>query len=205
MTNPYSGKAVDVDRVLLARYPGRLNLRDLAGEACVSPGQAYNVTRALIDERIAIRDSTNNELKLMAPLTLLKRLASTNSFATGTKFLEYYTPEESVSTFLKKFKKISDVEYAFTGLTGAMLVAPFVRPTNVHVYVNYENDPLKIAQSLNIMPIEKDGNVKFAIPKSRGVFYETRKVSGVNVVSDIQIYIDLLNYPPAKRRRQTKY
>lgn len=194
MTNLYSGKAVDVDRVLLVRYPESLNLRDLAKEACVSLGQAFNVSKVLINERLAIRDS-NNKLKLMAPLDLLKRLASVNNFLTNTKFLDYYSQEEDISQLLGKFKKIHDIEYAFTGLTGAMLVAPFVRPTNVHIYVNDEDDAKKLANMLNLMPIEANGNVKFALAKSKGIFYGNKEIDGVNMVSDVQLYIDLLNYP----------
>jgi hypothetical protein len=194
LTNLYSGKAVDVDRVLLVSYPERLNLRDLANKACVSLGQAFNVSKALINERLAIRDS-NNELKLMAPFDLLKRLATVNNFATNTKFIEYYTPEENISKLLEKFKKVRDIEYAFTGLTGALLVAPFVKPTNVHVYVNTEKDAETVANLLGLTPIEENGNVKFAIAKSKGIFFGEKEVDGVKVVSNIQLYIDLLNYP----------
>ena len=45
------------------------------------------------------------------------------------------------------------------------------------------------------MPVEGNGNVKFAIAKSNGVFYGLRDVNGINVVSNIQLYMDLLNYP----------
>lgn len=131
----------------------------------------------------------------MAPLDLLKRLASVNNFLTNTKFLDYYSQEEDISQLLGKFKKIHDIEYAFTGLTGAMLVAPFVRPTNVHIYVNDEDDAKKLANMLNLMPIEANGNVKFALAKSKGIFYGNKEIDGVNMVSDVQLYIDLLNYP----------
>ncbi len=194
MTNLYSGKAVDVDRVLLVRYPESLSLRDLAKEASVSLGQAFNVSKALINERIAIRDS-NNKLRLMAPLDLLKRLATVNNFATNTKFLEYYAEAENTTELLEKFQNINTIEYAFTGLTGAMLVAPFVRPTNVHMYVDSEDDAKQLAKMLNLMPIEANGNVKFAIAKSKGIFYGNKKIDGIKVVSDVQLYIDLLNYP----------
>lgn len=195
MTNLYSGKAVDVDRVLLVRYPESIDLRGLAAEASVSLGEAFKVSRALIKERLAIRDSSRSGLKLMAPFELLERWASVNNFASNTEFVEYYSGEEEISKFLEKFKSLKSPQHAFTGLTGAMLVEPFVRPTNVHIYVISEEDARKIAEMLDLMPVEENGNVKFAIAKSKGVFYGTQEINGINVVSDIQLYVDLYNYP----------
>jgi hypothetical protein len=195
MPNPYFGKAVDVDRVLLVKYPERLNLRELAKESSVSLGEAHNVSRALINERLALRESDRSELKLMDPKGLLERLAKVNNLLSNAKFLEYYTPEEDISKFLDRLKPISYPDYAITGLAGAMLVAPFVRPTNIHVYVKKDEDAEALADRLGLMPVEANGNVKFAIPGSTGVFYGARVVNGVKVVSDIQLYMDLLNYP----------
>jgi hypothetical protein len=195
MTNIYFGKAVDVDRVLLVRYPEKLNLRKLAREASVSLGQAYKVSKALINERMASRESKRSELKLMAPSELLDRLAKVNNFLSNTKFIEYYTQEEDISKFLEKLKGSQAPEYAITGLTGAMLVAPFVRPTNIHIYVKKENDAKLLADKLNLMPVESNGNIKFAIAKSNGIFYGARDINGVKVVSNIQLYVDLVNYP----------
>jgi len=45
------------------------------------------------------------------------------------------------------------------------------------------------------VPVEKSGNVKFAIAESPGVFYGAKEIDGVRVVSDVQLYVDLLNYP----------
>ena len=195
MTNLYSRKAIDINRVLLVRYPESMSLRKLAKEAHVSLGQAFKVSKALINEHILIRESDNYKLKLMDPYILLKRWATVNNFLANNKFIEYYTDESDISSFIAKFKGIRDTEYAFTGLAGALLVAPFVRPTNVHVYVKTKEDADKIAKYLHLLPVEESGNVKFSIPQSEGVFYGTRDVEGVNVVSDIQLYVDLLNYP----------
>jgi hypothetical protein len=195
MTNLYSKKAVDIYRVLLVSYPRCLSLLKLANEANVSLGTAFKVTKALMNERILIRESDNYGLKLMAPFDLLKRWATVNNFVANTEFIEYYTDEEDINKFIGKFKDISDIKYAFTGLAGAMLAAPFVRPINVHVYVRTEEDARKIAKRYNLFPIEENGNVKFSISKSNRVFYGMREIDGVNVASDIQLYVDLLNYP----------
>jgi hypothetical protein len=195
MTDLYTGKAVDVDRVLLVNYPQTFDLRNLATASHVSLGQVYNVSKALIRDRIAIHAEGRNRLKLMAPSVLLSRWATVNNFVANTKFIEYYSPEEDISKLFAKLTGLNAPEYALTGLSGALLVAPFVRPTSVHIYVNSENDAKELANLLGLMPIEANGNVKFAIAKSRGVFYGAMKAKGVNVVSPFQLYADIFNYP----------
>jgi len=118
-----------------------------------------------------IRESDNYQLKLMAPLDLLKRWATVNNFVANTEFIEYYTDEEDIKKFIEKFKDISSIEYAFTGLSGAMLAAPYVRPVNVHVYVKTEEDAKKIAKHLNLLPIEANGNVKFPYRRAMGFLW----------------------------------
>ena len=39
------------------------------------------------------------------------------------------------------------------------------------------------------------GNVSIVLPYDEGVFYGACKVNGLNVVSEVQLHVDLLNYP----------
>lgn len=195
-TNLFAGRASDIVRVLLVNYPKTWALRPLAREAGVSLGWASKVATALIKERLAIREPKGAELRLMNPFDLLRRWASFRNFASNTRFVEYYTPEEDISAFFGKVGSRKGPDYAFTCLAGALLVAPFVRPTNTHIYVRSEADAGEWARLLGLSPVEENGNVKFAIAESSGVFYGSTLVKGgVRVVSDVQLYADLLNYP----------
>lgn len=193
--NLFSGLASDVIRVLLVNYPKEWTLRELAAEAGVSLGWASKVSNALIRERLATRASAKANLMLMAPADLLRRWANYRNFTANTKFLEYYAQMENISRLLDSFKSKKGPDCALTGLAGALKAAPNVRPTNVHIYVKSEEDAKKWAETLGLMPIEENGNVKFAVAEDVGVFYGTWKIDGVRVVSDIQLYVDLLNYP----------
>jgi hypothetical protein len=193
--NLFGGLAADVIRVLLVNYPKGWALRELAGEAGVSLGWASKVANALIRERLAARARKKAELMLMAPADLLRRWASYRNFAANTRFLEYYAQTEDISKFLDLFKSKKGPDYAVTCLAGALKAAPCVRPTNVHIYVKSDGDAKKWAGVLGLMPIEENGNVKFAAADDFGVFYGARKIDGICVVSDIQLYVDLLNYP----------
>jgi len=195
IVNLFAGKASDIIRVLLVNYPKTWTIRDLAKEATAALGWTSKVSTALIRERMAIRETERAELKLMAPLDLLKKWATINNFVANTRFVEYYSREEDITKFMSQFKVKKGLEYAFTALAGALLVAPYVRPNNVHVYVRSEEVAKKWANLLNLMPVEENGNVRFAIAETGDPFYGARKIDGVNVVSDIQLYVDLLNYP----------
>jgi hypothetical protein len=193
--NLFRGKAANIIRVLLVNYPRTWTTRNLSTESGVALGWTSEVCTTLVRERFAIRESERGEIKLMEPIVLLKRWANYNNFTATNRFIDYYTREEDVSKLYNKFKSVNGPKYAFTGLAGALLVAPFVRPTNVHIYVKSDNDADQLAKNLDLMLVEENGNVKFVIAANGGVFYSSRQIDGLQVVSDVQLYVDLLNYP----------
>jgi len=197
--NLFARKATDIIRVLLVRYPKTWTLRDLAKESGTALGYTSRVSKSLIRQRLALRASARSELKVMAPEDLLKRWAAYSNFVANTRFVEYYSREEDIGKFLNFFKGTARKNYALTALSGALLAEPFVRPVNAHIYVREKTDAIAWADELGLMPIEENGNVKFAIAPSEGVFYGAKEIEGINVVSDIQLYVDLYNYPARGR------
>lgn len=199
VANLFSKKATDIIRVLLVNYPKTWALRDLAKESVTALGYTSRVSNTLISQRLAVRASARSELKIMAPEDLLKRWATFSHFVSNTTFIDYYTREQDIGKFLGRLKGCKPGEYALTGLAGALLVEPFVRPTNTHMYIRKESDAGKLAHELDLMPVEENGNVKFAIAPSNGIFYGAQEIDGMIVVSDIQLYVDLYNYPARGR------
>ena len=199
LTNLFAKKAADIIRVLLVHYPKTWMMRDLAKESGAALGYTSRVSKTLIGQRLALRASARSELKVMAPADLLKKWATFSNFVANTTFVEYYSNEEDIGKFLNMFKGRERKEYALTGLSGALLVEPIVRPTNTHIYVKRETDAIEWANELGLMPIEENGNVKFAIAASDGFFYGAQEINGIRVVSDIQLYVDLYNYPARGR------
>lgn len=199
VANLFSKKATDVLRVLLINYPKTWALRDLAKESGTALGYTSRVSNTLISQRLALRASARSELKIMAPEDLLKRWASFSNFAANTAFVEYYTSEQDIGKFLDRLKGLKEREYALTGLAGALLVEPFVRPTNTHMYIGKISDAENLAHDLGLMPVEENGNVKFALAPGNGIFYGAQVIDGVRVVSDVQLYVDLYNYPARGR------
>lgn len=88
---------------------------------------------------------------------------------------------------------------ALTLHSGAALVAPFVRSSEVHAYVRGDLD--RFVKALDLRPVETGGNVHLLIPNDEGVFYRARTIEGLPVVCNTQLYLDLFHYP-ARGREQ---
>lgn len=136
----------------------------------------------------------NYRVSLVDPSRLLKRWAASHDFLTENRFEEFQTFERDLDSLLKRVRGLS-VSYALTGLVAAWLVAPHVRPTTLDMYVVNRELVKEVAKVLDLRLVEKGGNVRLLSPYDAGVFYGSRAVDGVTVVSNVQLYIDLVNYP----------
>lgn len=58
--------------------------------------------------------------------------------------------------------------------------------------------------ALDLHIVEFGGNVHLLQPYDEGVFYQLRKPEGIAVVGNIQLYLDLYNYP-ARGREQAEF
>ena len=191
--NFFAPKSSRVLRVLLVDFGKDWDERELAQGAGVSNGLAHYVCRTLVELGFAARNE-QNRIIVVDPLRLLKRWASYHQYDRMNKFLDYFTFEREVDRFVEKFACL-DLEYALCGLVGAWLVAPYVRPVDVHLYVSSESVAKKVAEKLGLNPTPKGGNVKFVLPYDEGVFYGMQSVRDFKVVSNVQLYVDLYNFP----------
>jgi hypothetical protein len=91
--------------------------------------------------------------------------------------------------------------YTLTLGAASSLVAPYVRSTDVYVYVT--GDRQRLIQALDLSPVEFGGNVYLAVPTDDSVLVDSRVIKGLTVVSDLQLYLDLYNYP-ARGREQAE-
>lgn len=192
--NIFSKKASRIIRVLLINFGKRWTIEELSAEADVSLGYTHAIITTLLEQKNVHRDDSYKIL-ISNPGTLIKRWASFNQYTAMNTFLRYHTFEGNIDTFLGEFIKNENKRYAFTVLTGAHIVAPYVRPTNVHFYIGDGGDARYFVKELDLRPVETGGNISMVLPYDDGVFYETQEIGGLNVVSNVQLYVDLLNYP----------
>ena len=86
---------------------------------------------------------------------------------------------------------------------GASLVAPYVRYTDVHFYINPEQIS-RWKDALNLRPVESGGTIMLVEPYDEGVFWGLQEINKTKIVSNIQLYIDLFHYP-ARGRAQAEF
>jgi hypothetical protein len=191
--NIFEPKASRILRCLLTNPGEAWSIRGLAKEAQVSVGYTHAVTASLLDLGYVIRNEVNL-IEATDPVKLLERWASYHQFYHENKFLEYYTFEREIERIIEKTRSLES-DHALTALAGAYLVSPYVRPTVVDLYVRDEGQSRSIMEKLDLKPTPRDGNVRLVLPYDEGVFYKTQKVDDVSIVSNVQLFVDLFNYP----------
>lgn len=183
-------------RVLLEKPKKKWKISELSKIAKVSLGQTSNVFRWLIDEEYLRKDK--KYYFLFEPGKLLDEW-SQNYLYTQNKMYAYYSFEQDLEKLLKNISQVNkdkNLKYALTLLSGASLVAPFVRGVSgLQMYIGDTVDISKWVRLLNLRPVESGSNISLYIPYDEGVFYKTQKIDDIEVVGNIQLYLDLYNYP----------
>jgi hypothetical protein len=191
--NVFEPKASRILRVLLLN-PGRTwTIRKLASEAGVAYGYVHAIVATLTRNRYVVRNEAYR-LEVVDPIRILRRWAAYHQFDAVNTVSNYYTFEREVDNLVKGFRSKA-TDHALTGLAGAWLVAPQVRPISVDVYVRSQRQEKRLAQDLELKLIPKEGNVRLIIPYDDGVFYKPQVIDEVNVVSNVQLFVDLYNQP----------
>ena len=65
---------------------------------------------------------------------------------------------------------------------------------------DFKNTSLDLRQALDLKELKKGGNFYLIKPYYKSaVFFNTQTMKGYNVVSDLQLYLDLYNFPQRGR------
>jgi len=185
----YAPKAGRLLRVLLEEPKKPWTLQALAEKAQVSLGLAFKVKQRLLDfEFIA---EGNEGLALARPEELLRQWGANYSFAKNEAFECYSQGDPAqLEVALAGYCRKADTRYAFTLFSGAARAAPFARYLKAAAYVTGE--PAEIAKKLGWKPISSGANFTLLMPYDEGVFYGAREINRDSVVSDVQLYLDLV-------------
>ena len=202
--NPFSDKASLVIRELMAKYGVSRRVRELADLLALSPGYVSKIANEL-EERGYIRRSPEG-LHLISPKELLADWVSRYSIRDNRQH-RYFLAAVSVDEVLGQMKKLHppESEYALTAQAGANLVYQYAAYDVVHIYVKDRRMRDIFTESLQLQPVERGENVILMEPRYRkSAFYQSRKIKGLNVVSDLQLYLDLFHYPKRGREQAEK-
>lgn len=197
--NIFSPMASRIVRALLANSKQEWSILGLSNEAKTGYGHTYRVVKTLLKMGLC-RQTETKRVVVADPGELLTRWAGYYNFALMNNVNAYFSLETDLDGFAKRLPAVGehDLRYALTLQAGASLVTPYVRPVNIYLYV----DPEKLGtwqRSLGLQLTELGGNVFLVEPYDESVFYKVQRVRDVCVVSNVQLYLDLYNYPARGR------
>lgn len=187
----FSPKSSRIVRVLLTSPKRFWQTQELAKEAGVSLGLTFKVKERLLEPEY-VREERKN-IVLNRPEELLSRWADGYSFRKNNMY-DYFglgTLRETERR-LSEYCQDKNIRYALTLFSGAALVAPFARYTKGFAYVS--EGIQELATSLKLKEVTTGPNFSILEPYDDGVFYGSRTIKGIRVVSDVQLYVDLVNY-----------
>ncbi|MDI6809851.1 MAG: type IV toxin-antitoxin system AbiEi family antitoxin [Candidatus Eisenbacteria bacterium] len=187
----FSPKSSRILRVLLSVPSKRWYVEDMSREAGISIGLTSRVKQALLAQEWIKEE--NKSFFLIKLEEVLDQWVSNYSYQKNLGFSFYSgLGDEELETAVKKECKKRGYRYGLALFSGARKVAPFVRFMKFFSYI--EGNIEEIATSLQLKKVESGANVILLRPYDEGVFYGLQNVSGIFVVSDIQLYLDLKSY-----------
>lgn len=188
----FSPKSSRILRVLLSDTSKKWYVEDLSREASISIGLTSRVKQALLSEEW-INKEENKSFFLAKPQEALNQWVNNYSYEKNQGFSFYSgLSEDQLEAAIKKECEKRKYRYGLALFSGARKVAPFVRFMRFFFYIDGNIDD--IAKALELKKVETGANVTFLQPYDEGVFYGLQDINGINVVSDIQLYLDLKSY-----------
>lgn len=199
--DPFADRSSLVLRTLMGpSHADRVwGVRELANEAGVGPATVTRSVRELtrydvVDVRRSGRES---EIRLTDPKRLLSLWTGAYDW-TRNQSVAVHAPIGDPIRFLKRSKGIfKSHQWALTLQAGASLVAPHATWERVHIYLDARKpeELLEFARNRE-WPVVDDGRLVLLKPYYRdSVWHGRRTADGLPVVSDLQLVLDLYNYP----------
>jgi hypothetical protein len=184
-------KSSRVLRVLFAEPARRWRVEEISKEAKISIGLASRMKQALLDQEWIAEE--NKRFFPANPEKALAAWSAKYSYTLNASY-SYYSglKDEELAAAIRSECQKRGWEYGLALFTGARRVAPFVTFPRFFVYV--KGDIIDLAKSLQFKKVESGANVTILSPYDDGVFYRLQDVKGAQVVSNIQLYLDLKSY-----------
>jgi hypothetical protein len=187
----FAPKACRVLRVLLQGSLRSWKTIELAKESDVSTGWVSAVRQQLVAREWAVSDSTG--FRVSNPNAVLDAWVAADQWKVRTDIQEYsllLTDPTEIAKSLRDF--FGDRRHAFTQWFAGWLRHPYTVPQIVTAYVDDFPHQKPIEKQLLARRVEEGGRLWLVRPNDPGVFLCSQSVQGLSLVSDVQIYLDLL-------------
>jgi len=206
MKTIFSDKATIVIRAMLSEPERKWVARDFEKDFKVGRSRAAAVLSILRKKGFVggIRSGRLAHSVLLDKKSLLDEWLKFYSFELNKTHL-YYSSSENILPRLKDYferKRLRD-GYALTLHTGANFITHYVNTQAVYCYLRSENFAkvsLDLRQTLDLKELKKGGNFYLIRPYYKNsAFFNVKKIRGYNIVSYLQLYLDLYNFPQRGR------
>ncbi|MBI2605276.1 MAG: hypothetical protein HYW49_04265 [Deltaproteobacteria bacterium] len=190
----YSPRSERVLRVILNEPKRVWKIQELAKAAGVSLGQTFNVKKLLLNREWLQTAQTREGFALSQPLELLREWSENYDFRRNTVF-EYYSmksPSEIEAELSRLFKE-KGIACGLTGFSGSARLGIATRYQRAMAYVG-EGDLEAVEQRLGLKRVTSGANVILLLPYDDGVFLGATSKNQDEVVSSVQVYLDLVGY-----------
>ncbi len=187
----FSPKSSRISRVLLCNVKKLWQVQELAEEAGVSIGLASRIKELFLEEGFLIEEK--RLIKLINPRMLLDAWMASYSYKKN-RIHEFYSPGDTttIETTVQTYCINKKINCALTLFSGAARVAPHVIMNKAFLYI--EREVADLADTLGFKPVGSGANIMLLEPYESGVFYQPQRIAEDTIVSDVQLYLDLIKY-----------
>lgn len=200
--NIFSDRSSLVLRALLREPEKKWTLPDLVKEG-VSLGLASDVLSKSEAQGYVERVAKGPESysRLIRKADLLKDWLNAYSFERNDHAY-YLNTDKNFLRNCKQYLKQKKKDFALTLYSASRLINFYVMDNREFVYVDVKREEFpaflkEIEIQLSLYKLVRGGNVCFAMPFYRGsVFRDSKITKGYPVVSNLQLYLDLMTFPP---------
>lgn len=187
----YALKATRLLRLLLQGPLVGHKVQDLADKAKVSLGLVSKVRKRLLDEELA--KETPDGIRITKPQVLLDGWAAVDRWEERTTTREYsLLVTDPAEIAARVHALLGSKRHAFSQWFAAFLRRPYTIPVLTTVYVEEFPDDEKLKEVLLARRVDSGGRLRLVQPKDKGVLEQLQTVGGFPLVSDVQLYLDLL-------------
>jgi hypothetical protein len=185
----FTEKSTFIMRRMLIDPTRTWTYQGLARESRVSAGEAFKVVRRLADEGFVTRE--RGKIALANPGSLLDAWRETYRFG-DNQMTGYFSLTKDRDARMALLKGLDPESYAITLGAASIVVTAAVRTTDLYIYVR--DDPVPIIKALDLEPVESGANTVIVTPPNEGVLFDTQRIDGKTIVSNLQLYLDLYNH-----------
>ena len=191
----FSDKAARISRSMLIDAERWWRQAELQKATGLSSGYVSKVVGRLDEDGLLDRRRQGGTFRPRSPDLLLDAWAQVYDFRKHelTRYHAVGRTGPSVTKAVASgLAKRPDLRWAATGLSAAWLRT---RHADHRLVTFYVSGPWPSPDELGLRPVERGENVWIVFPRDEGIFHGTEGVEGVECVSAVQVYLDLLGHP----------